>query len=97
VYEKRYIAGANTVRSTFAIKDSGKRMRRKGSLMKVKSCEKRPDQLNEKNQLKTVTMMLKARIKGDIVGDGWSEEVAATIVDVGSDGSAIFRGDKRGC
>jgi hypothetical protein len=53
--------------------------------------------LNEKNQLKMATTMLKARIKGDIVGDGWSEDVAATIVDVGSDGSDIFRGGKRGC
>lgn len=70
VYEKRYIAGAKTVRSIFTTKDSGKRIRRKGSLITVKSREKRPDQLNEKNQLKTATTMLKARIKGDIVGEG---------------------------
>jgi hypothetical protein len=45
---------------------------------------KRADQLKEKSQVKIATMISKASMKGEIVGEAFSACVAATTVEVGS-------------
>lgn len=74
--------------------DKGMRIRRKGKLIIVKSREKNPNQLKEKRKLNTATTMSNASMNGETVGEACSD-VAATIVEVGSDDSDILV--RRGC
>lgn len=50
----------------------------------AKMRRKKADQSNEKSQVKIATMISKARMNGEIVGEACSACVAATTVEVGS-------------
>lgn len=78
------------VRRIFATIDNGNRIRRKGKLTIANMRRKNPDQLNEKSQVRTATMMSKASMKGEIVGETCSAFVAATTVEVGSEFSDML-------
>ena len=78
------------VRRILATIDNGNKISRKGKLTIAKMCKKNPDQLNEKSQVKIATMISKASMKGEIVGETCSACVAATTVEVGSELSVML-------
>jgi hypothetical protein len=84
------MTGAKMVRRIFATIDNGNRIRRKGKLTIANMRRKNPDQLKEKSQVRMATMISKASMKGEIVGETCSAFVAATTVEVGSEFSDML-------
>ena len=84
------MTGAKMVRRILATMDNGNKISRKGKLTIAKRRRKSPDQLNEKSQVKMATMISKASMKGEIVGETCSACVAATTVEVGSELSVML-------
>ena len=84
------MTGAKITRRMFATIDNGNQTRRKGKLTIEKMRRKKPDQLNEKSQVNMATMISKASMKGEIVGETCSACVAATTVEVGSELSVML-------